>query len=962
MQDASTTAAGAQIVVLEAYRPGGSGPQPQLTIEVGDGLILLQSTSGWAKGQLRDCVGWFPMKNVMVMAPAPSNSVQNDSLEKKDKKKAKATTKNVKTTRSNTISSPDSAGISIYGGSDFIGSSERQNSFPNPTSSPPPRSMGVAPINLPPGGVGSLPDSSMIPLSPQANSRESRSATFDGPLPIFAPNNLPAAPTAPLPAPPGLLASRPPKMPPPPVPPPLAPQNSQNTIGLPPPPLSAPPVAAPPAPNFPVPAPIPPPPSKASSAPLEQSMHIHTDTKMTNQGVAPQNSTLPIPLALPPAPPASSAVASPRRETTKKKSKSGDVTDAHIQAVLPPPILNDRERAMSFANSSTNPPTLLTKYGAPLIDLKVTATYAGSTATPRGQMSPSSMDGSATPLLPPPPPPPPPAPTSRKAPKTKPKKSPPPLAPPTAPGAEVRFEANRSVLAERLSQRPEPSTVHNAAKGSKEPTILQSVLLKLNIKRKKDATSSTTGFITPSTSSSSLNSSGSVLNSSPTSLSSSTTKDKKLAAHFQATMQVNQSGSNTNVSSSSSSASSSSNASSSASSISSPVSFTHNMHVERDQTSASGFLVNLPDEWMKRLKDSGIPESEMKENPAMVMEVLMAYLAPRGARRERRKELPPDERHVCLDLHALVNPSQDPYSFYRLLGSDLGEGGTGVVKLGEDRRGGHLVAIKFVTVRPQDVDDLAAEIYIMKHSFHPNLVAFYDSFLVDGKLLICMEYMGGGSLTDLVLSQHQRPIGISSSSPSASFGPSVFFEDNTIRFVLFHILKGLAYLHSRYRIHRDIKSDNILITDTGRHVKIADFGFSTQLTRQNEKRKTALGTPYWMAPELIQGKNYDEKVDIWSTGIVLLEMMEGQPPYLDLPALKALYLISKKGVPTLKDQAAWSPELLEVFQACTRMKASKRPSALELLDFPFFEPTKLPDYSEKNINLLERLLANSKPH
>lgn len=188
-----------------------------------------------------------------------------------------------------------------------------------------------------------------------------------------------------------------------------------------------------------------------------------------------------------------------------------------------------------------------------------------------------------------------------------------------------------------------------------------------------------------------------------------------------------------------------------------------------------------------------------------------------------------------------------------------------------------------------------------------------------------------------------------------------FFDEGSMRFVLFQVLRGLAYLHSRYRIHRDIKSDNILITDRGRNVKIADFGFSTQLTRQNEKRKTALGTPYWMAPELIQSKNYDEKVDIWSTGIVLLEMMEGQPPYLDLPALKALYLISKKGVPTLKENN-WSPELLEVFTACTRMRASKRPTAVELLDFKFFEPCKDPDYIDKNVNILESLINNARQH
>ena len=367
--------------------------------------------------------------------------------------------------------------------------------------------------------------------------------------------------------------------------------------------------------------------------------------------------------------------------------------------------------------------------------------------------------------------------------------------------------------------------------------------------------------------------------------------------------------------------------------------------MEVDRSKASGYLVNLPDEWVRKLKESGIPESEIKENPMMILDLLTAYLAP-PKRYNRMKDLPPDERNVCLDLNALVNPSQDPNAFYRLLGSDLGEGGTGVVKLGEDRRTGTLVAIKMVQVRPQDVDDLAAEIYIMKHSFHENLVAFYDSFLVDNRLWICMEYMGEGSLTELILGQREH----------------VRFTEAHMRYVLFHILHGLSYLHSRYRIHRDIKSDNILIGDRGTKVKLADFGFSTQLTRQNEKRKTSLGTPYWMAPELIAGKNYDEKVDIWSAGIVLLEMMEGQPPYLDLPALKALFLISKKGVPPLKEATHWSPELVEVFSACTRIKASKRPSALELLDFAFFAQCKEDDYLPRTSHILEDLIDFSKHH
>jgi hypothetical protein len=597
------------------------------------------------------------------------------------------------------------------------------------------------------------------------------------------------------------------------------------------------------------------------------------------------------------------------------------VTDAIISAVLPPPLPSSEP-----TNAAPNVgPHLTAKYGASLIDLKQPSSSSSLQVPPVASSSsvslPSASGSSAGSN-----------PSSTHS------------TPRAPPDASPIFVSNRSALEQRLSTRPPPSAVHNAAKGSKEPTILQSVLLKLNLIKRKDFAS---GAASGASGAAAAPSASAASSSSPAvgggigAIGKSKSKDS-----------LNVPSSSTLSAASSSVAGAKRERKQTTNEapvheISSPVSFTHNVHVKVDRTKASGYMVNLPEEWMRKLRDAGIPESEITENPALIMDVLMAYLTPPQARFARARYLPPDERNICKDLNALVNPSQDPYAFYKLLGSDLGEGGTGVVKLGEDRRSGQWVAIKLVTVRPQDVEELAAEIYIMKTSFHANLVAYHDAFLVEGRLWICMEYMGDGSLTELILGQREH----------------VKFTEAHMRYVLYHILQGLAYMHSRYRIHRDIKSDNILIGDRGTKVKIADFGFSTQLTRQNEKRKTALGTPYWMAPELIQGKNYDEKVDIWSTGIVLLEMMEGQPPYLELPALKALYLISKKGLPPLKPELGpWSEQLLEVFNACTRMKASKRPTALELLDFAFFDICKEADYLNNCAHLLEELIDFSKRH
>jgi serine/threonine protein kinase len=147
-----------------------------------------------------------------------------------------------------------------------------------------------------------------------------------------------------------------------------------------------------------------------------------------------------------------------------------------------------------------------------------------------------------------------------------------------------------------------------------------------------------------------------------------------------------------------------------------------------------------------------------------------------------------------------------------------------------------------------------------------------------------MEYMGGGCLT-VILEQYD----------------SLRMREDHIARVCMDTLEALAYMHDLHRIHRDIKSDNILLSSTG-VVKIADFGYAAQLTEKKRKRNTIVGTPYWMAPELIRGQSYDVKVDLWSLGIMVMEMAEGEPPYMDFPPLRALFLITTK---VLYFQSVW---------------------------------------------------------
>jgi len=192
------------------------------------------------------------------------------------------------------------------------------------------------------------------------------------------------------------------------------------------------------------------------------------------------------------------------------------------------------------------------------------------------------------------------------------------------------------------------------------------------------------------------------------------------------------------------------------------------------------------------------------------------------------------------------------------------------------------------------------------------------SFLIDGdKLWVVMEFMGGGCLTE-VLEQYEH----------------VQMTETQIAYACLESLRGLAYIHSLHRIHRDIKSDNILLGTDG-SVKLADFGYAAQLTQQKQKRNTIVGTPYWMAPELIKGQSYDQKVDIWSLGIMCMEMCEGEPPYMEFPPLRALFLITTKGIPGLKESSKWSPDLHDFLAKCLNKEPDHRPDALTLLKHPF---------------------------
>eukprot|EP01099_Mayorella_cantabrigiensis_P006365 TRINITY_DN527_c0_g2_i1.p1 TRINITY_DN527_c0_g2~~TRINITY_DN527_c0_g2_i1.p1 ORF type:complete len:492 (-),score=106.24 TRINITY_DN527_c0_g2_i1:93-1568(-) len=352
--------------------------------------------------------------------------------------------------------------------------------------------------------------------------------------------------------------------------------------------------------------------------------------------------------------------------------------------------------------------------------------------------------------------------------------------------------------------------------------------------------------------------------------------------------------------------------------VSSPFNVEHHIHVDfNTQTGFSG----LPPEWESMLKNSGISKDEVKENPDEVLQVLefQSNFENKGTNAQNaKKENAPLPDEVQLNLEELAQRT-DPTKIY-VDARKIGEGAAGEVFLSthkDDRS--RQVAIKKMPLNAETVKLLTMEINIMKTSSHPNIVKYFESYISGDQLWVVMEYMGGGCLTE-ILEQFE----------------SVKMNEQQIALVIRETLKALVYVHSLHRIHRDIKSDNILLSDLG-EVKLADFGYAAQLTKKQQKRNTVVGTPYWMAPELIRGLDYGTKVDIWSLGIMIMETAEGEPPYMEFPPLRALFLITTKGIPELKQADKWSADMKNFLASCLIKDVNQRASGENLLKHPFLK-------------------------
>ncbi|CAG0902185.1 unnamed protein product [Cyprideis torosa] len=252
----------------------------------------------------------------------------------------------------------------------------------------------------------------------------------------------------------------------------------------------------------------------------------------------------------------------------------------------------------------------------------------------------------------------------------------------------------------------------------------------------------------------------------------------------------------------------------------------------------------------------------------------------------------------------------------------LGEGSYGSVYKALHKESGQVLAIKQVPV-DTDLQEIIKEISIMQQCDSPYIVKYYGSYFKNTDLWIVMEYCGAGSVSDIMRLRKKT------------------LTEEEIATILSDALRGLEYLHLRRKIHRDIKAGNILLNSEG-YAKLADFGVAGQLTDTMAKRNTVIGTPFWMAPEVIQEIGYDCVADIWSLGITALEMAEGKPPYGDIHPMRAIFMIPTKPPPSFRLPDQWSPEFIEFVARCLEKNPEKRASAAELLSHDFIKSARTP--------------------
>ncbi|XP_059902455.1 STE20-like kinase b [Gadus macrocephalus] len=268
-----------------------------------------------------------------------------------------------------------------------------------------------------------------------------------------------------------------------------------------------------------------------------------------------------------------------------------------------------------------------------------------------------------------------------------------------------------------------------------------------------------------------------------------------------------------------------------------------------------------------------------------------------------------------------VHRDENPEEIWDIIG-ELGDGAFGKVYKAQNKQTGVLAAAKVIdTKTEEELEDYMVEIEILASCDHHNIVKLLDAFYYDSKLWILIEFCGGGAV-DAVMLELERPL-----------------TEPQIRVVCRQTLQALLYLHNNKIIHRDLKAGNILLSING-DVKLADFGVSAKNTKTLQRRDSFIGTPYWMAPEVVmcetsKDRPYDYKADIWSLGVTLIELAQVEPPNHEMNPMRVLLKIAKAEPPTLMQPSRWSPAFSDFLRRCLDKNVDNRWSTAQLLQHPF---------------------------
>ncbi|TGZ62788.1 hypothetical protein CRM22_007252 [Opisthorchis felineus] len=305
-----------------------------------------------------------------------------------------------------------------------------------------------------------------------------------------------------------------------------------------------------------------------------------------------------------------------------------------------------------------------------------------------------------------------------------------------------------------------------------------------------------------------------------------------------------------------------------------------------------------------------------------------------------RKIKGPDEVKKKSSLDK-VRRDIDPDEVWEVIG-ELGDGAYGKVYKAKQRKGETLTALKKVEFDSEvALEDFMVEIDILTEFKHPNIISLLEVYIYDSKLWMFLELCDGGAL-DSIMTTLEKPL-----------------NERQIRFVAREVLAGLKFLHENLIIHRDMKAGNILLTSAN-EVKLADFGVSAFLANEKQKRDTFIGSPYWMAPEVIacealKESPYNWKADVWSFGITLIELAQMRPPYNDINPTRVLLKITKSDPPTLAKPRFWSNEFSDLLSRCLQKDPNKRAECSELLSDPF-----VANLSEKDRECIKLLMCELK--